>query len=112
MPRRNPGRVDIVRDFLAAHQAIRQVWLFTALVLVAGASHAAQLDVDQNDGGCSDVVGTPYCTIGAAADDAVSLNPKDRWGGTPLDDAYLQRHDEIVAVLEQAGARRGRARAR
>ncbi len=26
MPRRNPGRVDIVRDFLAAHQAIRSLF--------------------------------------------------------------------------------------
>ena len=41
-----------------------------------------------------------------------SLNPKDRWGGTPLDDAYLHGHTEVVAVLEQAGARRGRLQGR
>ena len=35
------------------------------------------------------------------------LNPLDRWGGTPLDDAYLQGHDAVVALLEAAGGRRG-----
>lgn len=39
----------------------------------------------------------------------VDLNPLDRWGGTPLDDAYLQGHDAVVAVLEAAGGRRGTA---
>lgn len=37
-----------------------------------------------------------------------NLNPVDRWGGTPLDDAYLHGHGEVVSVLEKAGARRGR----
>ncbi|MEM7222971.1 MAG: glutaminase A [Pseudomonadota bacterium] len=36
-----------------------------------------------------------------------SLSPKDRWGGTPLDDAALQGHAETIALLERAGARRG-----
>jgi glutaminase len=43
---------------------------------------------------------------------AFELDPKDRWGGTPLDDAYLQGHDEIIDLLEQAGARRGQVRSR
>jgi len=37
----------------------------------------------------------------------ISLNPTDRWGGTPLDDAYLQGHQEMIALLESAGTRRG-----
>ncbi len=37
----------------------------------------------------------------------VELSPKDRWGGTPLDDAYLQGHREVIALLEGAGGRRG-----
>ncbi len=37
----------------------------------------------------------------------VELSPKDRWGGTPLDDAYLQGHREVIALLEGAGALRG-----
>ncbi len=37
----------------------------------------------------------------------VDLNPRDRWGGTPLDDAYLQDHREMIALLEKAGAVRG-----
>ena len=40
------------------------------------------------------------------------LNPQDRWAGTPLDDAYLQGHEEIIALLEDAGARRGRLKCR
>jgi glutaminase len=50
--------------------------------------------------------------IAEAARDPVSvdLNPVDRWGGTPLDDAHLHGNQEIVHLLEQAGARRGRGR--
>ncbi|MEM7025978.1 MAG: ankyrin repeat domain-containing protein, partial [Pseudomonadota bacterium] len=44
----------------------------------------------------------------ARGDDAVDLNPRDRWGGTPLDDAYLHGNDVIIEMLEQAGGRRGR----
>ena len=42
----------------------------------------------------------------------LSLSPKDRWAGTPLDDAYLQGHNEMIRLLEQAGARRGRVHTR
>jgi glutaminase len=45
-------------------------------------------------------------------DDPFDLNPKDRWAGTPLDDAYLQGHEEVIALLESAGARRGRLKNR
>lgn len=41
-------------------------------------------------------------------DDAgLSLNPRDRWGGTPLDDAYLHGHTTIIEMLEHAGGIRG-----
>jgi glutaminase len=44
----------------------------------------------------------------AAADGSLALlSPKDRWGGTPLDDAYLQGNEAIIAILEEAGAVRG-----
>lgn len=43
----------------------------------------------------------------AERSDEFDINPKDRWGGTPLDDAYLQGHREMIALLESAGARRG-----
>ncbi len=39
------------------------------------------------------------------SDDA--LNPRDRWGGTPLDDACLHGHETIIRMLERAGGRRG-----
>jgi glutaminase len=38
------------------------------------------------------------------------INSQDRWGGTPLDDAYYHGHTEIIALLEAAGAVRGRSR--
>ena len=41
-----------------------------------------------------------------------ALNPKDRWAGTPLDDAYLEGHEEMIRLLEQAGAQRGQVRTR
>lgn len=44
--------------------------------------------------------------------ESVDLNARDRWGGTPLDDAYLQSHAEMIELLEQAGAVRGDTRER
>jgi len=37
----------------------------------------------------------------------INLNPRDRWGGTPLDDAYLHGHQTIIELLEGAGGVRG-----
>lgn len=37
----------------------------------------------------------------------IDLNPRDRWGGTPLDDAYLQDHQEMISLLTEEGAIRG-----
>ena len=37
----------------------------------------------------------------------IDLNARDRWGGTPLDDAHLHGHAAMVALLESAGAARG-----
>lgn len=36
-----------------------------------------------------------------------NLNPRDRWGGTPLDDAYSHEHQDIIDLLENAGGKRG-----
>ena len=30
----------------------------------------------------------------------LDLNPKDRWGGTPLEDAKRHNHKKIVKILE------------
>lgn len=38
---------------------------------------------------------------------SVDLNPRDRWGGTPLDDATLHGNAEIIALLEAAGGALG-----
>ncbi|MDJ0945736.1 MAG: glutaminase A [Kiloniellales bacterium] len=54
----------------------------------------------------AEVVGF-YVREQARSPAGVDLSPKDRWGGTPLDDAYLQGHREVIALLEGAGARRG-----
>lgn len=35
------------------------------------------------------------------------LNPRDRWGGTPLDDAYLHGNADIIDMLKNAGGKRG-----
>jgi len=36
------------------------------------------------------------------------VSSKDRWGGTPLDDALRHGHDEVAEVLRQAGATVGK----
>ena len=41
-------------------------------------------------------------------DDGIELNPRDRWGGTPLDDAYTHGHKDIIELLEQHGGVRGK----
>ncbi|MEM7463098.1 MAG: glutaminase A [Pseudomonadota bacterium] len=43
---------------------------------------------------------------------SLDINARDRWGGTPLDDAYLQNHREVISILEVSGARRGDIRQR
>ena len=37
------------------------------------------------------------------------VNPTDRWGGTPLDDAVRSKHDDVVALLKASGGTRGKA---
>ena len=36
----------------------------------------------------------------------VYLNPKDRWGGTPLADAYNNKHTKIIKLLEKHSAQK------
>ena len=48
---------------------------------------------------------------GQASPAGVHLDPVDRWGGTPLDDAHEHGHQGVVAILEAAGAHRGESRA-
>lgn len=38
----------------------------------------------------------------------IDINPHDRWGGTPLDDAYNHGHGHIIGLLEAAGGKRGK----
>ena len=40
--------------------------------------------------------------------DGPSLSPRDRWGGTPLDDARQHGHRAIASMLKSAGAKGGR----
>ena len=35
----------------------------------------------------------------------VDVNPKDRWGGTPLSDATRGNHTKVIELLEKNGAR-------
>jgi glutaminase len=46
----------------------------------------------------------------AAGDRGVDISPRDRWGGTPLDDAYFHGHPDIIEVLREAGGQRGEIR--
>ena len=44
-----------------------------------------------------------------AGNPAVNINPRDRWGGTPLDDAVLSGHEPVAALLRQAGGIQARS---
>lgn len=47
----------------------------------------------------------------AGQDATVSLSPRDRWGGTPINDARANGHADIATMLKEAGAKAGRNRA-
>jgi glutaminase len=40
-------------------------------------------------------------------ENGISPNTRDRWGGTPLDDAELAGHSDVVELLQQHGAQAG-----
>lgn len=46
----------------------------------------------------------------AQGEDGVDINPRDRWGGTPLDDAHFHGHREVIELLGRAGGVRGAIR--
>ncbi|NIP29778.1 MAG: glutaminase A [Candidatus Dadabacteria bacterium] len=41
-------------------------------------------------------------------DNGAEINPIDRWGGTPLDDAISHNHKEVEKLLKQSGATKGK----
>jgi glutaminase len=41
-------------------------------------------------------------------DASLNLNPRDRWGGTPLDDALFAGHDQVASLLQAVGGIRAR----
>ena len=40
-------------------------------------------------------------------DSTIDMNPRDRWGGTPLNDAYRHGHADVVGLLEANGGLQG-----
>lgn len=48
-----------------------------------------------------------YIEQAAADPAAVNLNPRDRWGGTPMDDARRHGHERVARLLQDAGGRPG-----
>ena len=40
-------------------------------------------------------------------DNGAEVNPRDRWGGTPLDDACRHGHEQVAKLLEDSGGIRG-----
>ena len=45
-----------------------------------------------------------YNVIKYFIEQEINLNPIDRWGGTPLDDATRENHTDIVTLLQDNGA--------
>jgi glutaminase len=50
-----------------------------------------------------------YFVERTAGDRAVNVNPRDRWGGTPLDDAVLSGHEHVAAFLRRVGGVQARS---
>ena len=40
-------------------------------------------------------------------DTSIDMNPRDRWGGTPLNDAYRHGHMDVVGLLKASGGLQG-----
>ncbi len=83
--------------------AIAFVVLLLAVSQSAGSVHAASLNVDQGDPACSDVTGTPYCTIGAAVTDANAGDTINVFPGTyaeqvDLNDMNTQGDITVITV--------------
>ena len=78
----------------------RLVFFVGAAVLTVAPAFSATLNVDQNDGGCNDVTGTPYCTIGAASDDAVDLDEVVVAPGTYVENVIV---DEDITLRSTGG---------
>ena len=49
-----------------------------------------------------------YLVKRAADARPVNVNPRDRWHGTPLDDAIVSGHEQVAALLRRAGGIQGR----
>ncbi len=68
------------------------------ILLSFGAAHAAVLNVDQNDGGCSDVLGTPYCTIGAAGAAAIPGDTVTVAPGIYIENVIINQNISLVST--------------
>lgn len=51
-----------------------------------------------------------FFTEKETVDGTLDINPRDRWGGTPLDDAHFHGHADVVDLLTRAGGVRGEVR--
>lgn len=69
-----------------------------SLLTFGSAAHAAVLSVDQNDGGCSDVLGTPYCTIGAAVASSVSGDTVSVAPGVYVENVIVSQNLSLVST--------------
>lgn len=116
-----PGKKDprVNRNRQRARDVVRLIWAASKGDL--GAIHhqlaeGMQLDCADYDGRTPlhlaaaegrDQVVRLYIDRAADADAPLDLDPRDRWGGTPLDDAKFHGHLAVAGALRSAGASSG-----
>ena len=92
-----------MNDALALCWAAAQGDLHEMQRLVASGVHLEAADYDRRTGLHLAASEGQLAVVKFLVAKKVNVNPKDRWGGTPLADAKRHNHKNVIAFLESHG---------